>query len=73
MQNTDQIKTDAINDFVSQMIGALEAGFIDDNELTLAELHRVAQNYIYDKFGINMPTLEDQWGKEVAFMCGNKG
>jgi len=71
MQTESQIKADAINDFVSHMIGALEAGFIDENTATLAQIHRVAQNYVKDSFDIKLPHITEQWGEDVAKLCGH--
>jgi len=72
-QTSEQIKTDAINEFVCSMIGTLESGFIDTNKLTLAELHRVAQNYCKDKYGVELPHIIEQWGEEIAALCGYSG
>jgi len=66
----EQIKADAINEFVSMMIGARESGFINESTLTLAELHRVAQNHCKDTFNIDLPHITEQWGMEVANLCG---
>ena len=55
-----QIKADAINEFVSMMIGARESGFIEGSELTLAELHRVAQNHCKDTCGIEIPHINHE-------------
>ncbi len=72
-QTEEQIKADAINEFVCSMIGALESGFIDSEKLTLAQLHRVAQNHVKDSFGIELPHITEQWGPEVAKLCGYTG
>lgn len=70
MQTEEQIKADAINEFVCHMIGALESGFIGENTATLAQIHRVAQNYVKDSFGIDLPHITEQWGDDVAKLCG---
>ncbi len=70
MQTENQIKADAVNEFVCSMIGALESGFIDSEQLTLAQLHRVAQNHVKDSFDIEIPHLTEQWGLETAKLCG---
>lgn len=69
---SDKIKAQAIKDFVNSLIGAHESGFVDSNTLTLATLHRVAQNHIKDEYGINTPSLVEQWGEESAADCGFK-
>lgn len=66
----EQLKSDAVNNFVCQMIGALEAGFIDHNSPTLAEIHQVARHHVKDNYGIELPNIVEQWGQEVAEMCG---
>jgi hypothetical protein len=72
MQTENQIKADAIVDFISNMIGALESGFIDTPNCNLAQIHRVAQNHIKDNYGIETPSLAEQWGEDVANECGAK-
>jgi hypothetical protein len=70
MQTEKQIKADAVSEFVNGMIGALESGFIDSPSCNLAQIHRVAQNHIKDQYGIEVPNLVDQWGKDTAKLCG---
>ena len=65
-----EIKSKAIMEFVNMMIGALDGGFVDKNNPTLSEIHRVAENYIKDKYGIIVPTIDDDWGEEIAELCG---
>jgi hypothetical protein len=69
-QTENQIKTDAIVDFVTMMIGALDSGFVTENRPTIAQIHRVAQNYVKDTYGIETPHIVEQWGEEVAKLCG---
>jgi hypothetical protein len=57
MQTENQIKADAVNEFVCSMIGALESGFIDSEQLTLAQLHRVAQNIGLTRFYLQLSEL----------------
>lgn len=66
----NQLKADAINNFVCMMIGALDSGFVDKNNPTLAQIHRTAQNYCKDTYDIDLPGLVEQWGAETAEMCG---
>lgn len=66
----NKVKADAVKEFVSLMIGAFESGFVDKNNPTLAEIHRVAQNHIKDNYGIDTPNIEEEWGKEAAKECG---
>lgn len=69
-QTKEQIKADGINEFVTHMIAALEAGFIDTNKATLAEIHKVMQNFCLDAYGVKLPTLTEQWGEDTAKLCG---
>ena len=70
MQTENQIKADAVNEFVSLMIGALDGGFVGTNNPTLAEIHRVAQHHVNDRYGVELPSITEQWGKETAELCG---
>lgn len=68
----NKIKAAAVMSFINTMIGAFEAGFVDKNNLTLAELFRVAQNHLSDNYGIETPDLKDQWGAPFALTCAAK-
>ena len=70
MKTENEIKAEAVKEFVSLMIGAFESGFIDTPKLTLAQLHRVAQNHCKDSYGVDTPTLVAEWGEETAKDCG---
>ncbi len=70
MQTENQIKADAINEFVCHMIAALDAGFVDTPNLNLATVHRVAQNFVLDRYGIELPHIAEQWGDDTARLCG---
>ena len=70
MKTENQIKADAISDLVNTMIGAFESGFVDTPNLTLATLHRVAQNHIKDSYSIETPHISEQWGHDFAKECG---
>lgn len=63
-------KAEAIKHFVSTMIGAFDAGFVDKNNPTLSEIHQVARNHIKDNYGIDTPDIIKEWSKEVAESCG---
>lgn len=69
-QTKEQVKADGISEFVTHMIAALEAGFIDRNTASLAEIHRVMQNYCLDTYGVKLPHITDQWGEDTAKLCG---
>ena len=70
MNEENKIKAQAVQEFVEIMVGALEAGFIDTNTLTIYEAYRVAQNHCADKYGVEMPDMAAVWGDEVAKMTG---
>jgi len=64
-----KIKASAVENYVNTMIGALEAGFVEKNNPTLQEIHRVAQNHVKDIYGVDMPDIVEQWGHDVADLC----
>lgn len=66
----NQIKSDAVNKFVSEMIAAFDSGFVDKNNPTLAEIHQVAKNHVKDNYGVDLPRITEQWGKDIAEKCG---
>ena len=70
MQTENQIKADAISEFVNMMIGAFEAGFIDTPNCNLAQIHRVMQNHAKDSYGVELPHITEQWGEDLAKRCG---
>jgi len=70
MQNENQIKADAISEFVNSMIGALESGFIDTPNCNLAQIHRIMQHHAKDNYGVDLPHITEQWGEDVAKLCG---
>ena len=69
-QTVQQIKAEAVMEFVNMLIDAFESGFIDENTLTISTLHRVAQNYCKDSLGIELPHITEQWGEDTAKLCG---
>jgi hypothetical protein len=73
--NTEQIskeKAAAIMNFVDLMIGAFEANFVDTNELTLAQLHRIAENHCLDTFGVQYGNIIERHGKDLANRCAGQ-
>ena len=60
-----QVKADAVKEFVTTIVGALDAGFIDGNTFTVAQIYEVARNHIKDTYGITTKTLSDVWGEDV--------
>jgi hypothetical protein len=70
MFDIDEIKAEAVQDFVNMMIGALEAGFVESSSSTLSEIHQFAKHHIKDNYGIDIPNIVDEWGEDVAKLCG---
>jgi hypothetical protein len=68
----DETKSAAIMNFVDLMIGALESGFVEKNNPTLAEIHQVARNHIKDNYNVQYDPIDKRWGDEVAELCGLK-
>lgn len=67
-----KIKADAVEEFVNTMIGAFASGFVDKNNPTLQEIHRVAQNHVKDNYGVDMPHIVEQWGQDVTDLCSDE-
>lgn len=65
----DVQKAKAIESFVGTMIGAFESGFTQSNVLTLQQLHRIMQHHCKDEFNIDMPSITEVWGEEIAIAC----
>lgn len=72
MQTEKQIKADAVNEFVNNMIGALDHGFIDTPNCNLAQIHQAAKSHIKCMYGIDVPDIVETWGKKTARLCGSK-
>ena len=68
-QTSDLVEKQAIMNFVNTMIGAFEAGFIEDNQINLADVYQCAKVHVKDNYGIDIPNLEHEWGKELALQC----
>ena len=68
----DQIKSDAVKDFVTMMIGALESGFVDTSNPSLASVHQAYRRHVKDNYGVDMPDIVEEWGQAVAELAGLK-
>ena len=68
----NKIKAAAVLEFVNVMVGAFEAGFVDKNNPTLAEIYQVARHHINDNYGVESPNIIEMWGDEVASSLGSK-
>lgn len=66
----NKIKSDAILSFVNMMIGAFDAGFVDENNPTLAEVYQVARNYVKDTYGVEFKNIIEMWGEDTAKAVG---
>lgn len=65
-----QIEAQAVMDFVNQIAGAHEAGFVERNYFSIAELYRVAQNHCLDELKVEVPNITDKWGENGAKALG---
>lgn len=66
------IKAEAIREFVETMVGAYESNFVSTPILTIGQLYQVMRNTIKDAYGIEVPSLAAQMGKEFADECNPK-
>lgn len=60
------VKANAIIEFVETMIGAYTSNFVESNWLSLGTLHAVARNTAKDQYGVEVPTLAQNYGEELA-------
>lgn len=66
----DEIKAAAVMHFVDTLIGALDAGFVDNNKPTLATLHQVARHHVKNSYGQQYRDIVERWGTDTAKACG---
>ena len=66
---TKKIQASAVEEFVNTMIGAFAAGFVNKNNPTLQQIHRVAQNHVKVNYGVDMPHIVEQWGQDMTDLC----
>lgn len=66
----NQVKAEAVMEFVNHMIGAFESGFVDKNNPTLSEIYRCAQNHVLDNYLTETKNIIELWGVDVATDCG---
>lgn len=66
----NEIKTEAIMNFVDSMIGAFDAGYVDRNHCTLSEIYTVAKHHVKDTYGIEKPTVVERYGAKMAVDIG---
>lgn len=65
-------KAEAVKEFVNMMIGALESGFVDTSNPSLATVHQAYRHHVKDNYGIDMPNIVEDWGQAVAELAGLK-
>jgi hypothetical protein len=71
--NNDQLnkeKAAAIINFVDTIIGALDSGHVHSNTVTLAQLHRIAEQHCSDNYNAEFGKLHERHGAELAKKCG---
>ena len=70
MSKENDIKAQAVMDFVNMMIGAFESGFVDKHNPTLSEIYQVARNHVRDNYDFDASNIVAAWGSETAKQCG---
>lgn len=66
----ESIKAAAVMNFIDTLIGALDAGFVENNKPTLATLHQVARHHVKDFYGLQYGDIVERWGEDTAKDCG---
>jgi len=59
----NNVKASAVMNFVEMIRGAYGAGFIDNNP-TVYDIYRCAQNHVKDNYGIDTDNWDDDLAKE---------
>ncbi|MGD8172161.1 hypothetical protein ACQEXU_10905 [Vibrio sp. TRT 21S02] len=59
----NNVKASAVMNFVETIRGAYGAGFIDNNP-TVYDIYRSAQNHVKDNYGIDTENWDDELAKE---------
>lgn len=67
----NEIKAEAVKDFVNMIVGAYESGFTDTPIASIAQIHRAAQIYCSDNYGAEIQSISDTWGEAVAEACAD--
>jgi len=62
----DELKAQAIMEFVNIQIGAFQANFAESNEVSLYSLYRFAQLHVMDNYNIEVESMTEKWGEEMA-------
>ena len=62
----DEIKANAVMDFVDSMIAAFNDGYVDRNHCRLSELYMAATEHVKHAYGIENPDIAERYGKTVA-------
>lgn len=76
LEEQNEIKAEAVEQFVNTMIGALESGFVEEGPVTLAEIYLFMRSHAKDNYGHKSRSLTEAWGEDVADLCAigiNKG
>jgi hypothetical protein len=63
-------RAEAIINFVDVIIGALESGHVHSNKVSLAQLHRIAEQHCRDNYDTEFGKLHERHGAELAKKCG---
>lgn len=62
-ESKNNVKANAVINFVETLRGAYGAGFIDNNP-TIYDVYRSAQNHVKDNYGIDTENWDDDLAKE---------
>ena len=73
MSDDMKIKAEAVMEFVDYMVGAFDAGLIDESTLTIADIYQMARNHVADNYSVSTKSLSEEWGSYVFSGCGGEG
>jgi len=69
MKPSKQIKAEAINEFIDQMVCNIVSGFSNDNVTSVAEVYRQGQLHAKKYYDADILDLNDSWGDDAKKDC----
>lgn len=65
----NDLSGNAVMEFVNNMVSAFDAGFIDNNKITIAEIYQMAKNHVKDNYNMDVKPMRETWGEEIYLDC----
>lgn len=65
-QEINDIKAQAVMEFVNVQVGAFESGFVVSNCVSLYSMYRFAQHHVKDNYGLETKLMSEEWGNSIT-------